>query len=157
MVPTETKFKSLGDSVNVYDAYSEILPERLKKLCSMLNEYDFEVDLFGQKELFSKKFVLTSKQCKKKIFGYERSMKPTELNIIYNIPGNELSLARSEDLIFSSKTIEDLIFKSMSIEKFISDHNYYYTNVFDTKMLIKLLKFRIKNKIRIIFRKQNNP
>ncbi len=157
MVPTETKFKSLDDSMNVYDAYSEILPDRLKKLSSMLNDYDFEVDLFGQKEFFSKEFVLTSKQCKKRIYGYERAMKPTELNIIYNIPGNELSLARSEDLIFSSKTIEDLIFKSMSIEKFINDHNYYYTNVFDTKMLIKLLKFRIKNKIRIIFRKQNNP
>ncbi len=80
--------------MNVYDAYSEILPDRLKKLCETLKDYDFEVDLFGQKETLSKEFVVTSKHCKKRIFGYERAMKPAELNIVYNIPGTELSFAK---------------------------------------------------------------
>ena len=151
MVPVNFRFKSIVDSVNVYDAYSEILPERLKRLCEALNDYDFEVDLYGQKEILSKEFVVTSKHCKKRICGYERAMKPAELNIIYNIPGNELSLARSEDVIFNSKTIEDLIFKSMAIEEFINNYNYFYTNVFDTKILIKILKFRILKKVRNLF------
>lgn len=154
MVPMKFKFKSINDSLNVYDAYSEILPDRLKRLFETLKDYDFEVDLFGQKETFSKEFVVTSKHCKKRIFGYERAMKPAELNIVYNIPGTELSLARSEDVIFNSKTIEDLIFKSMSVEEFINIHNYFYTNVFDTKVLIKILKFRILKKVRNLFKRK---
>ena len=153
MVLANYRFKSINESVNVYDAYSEILPDRLKKLCETLNDYDLEVDLYGQKEFFSKKFVLTSKYCKEKIKGYERAMKPAELNIIYNIPGNELTLARSQDVIFNSQSIVNLILKTMPIEEFINNHNYYYTNVFDTKVLIKILRFRIKNKLKNILKK----
>ncbi len=43
----------------------------------------------------------------------------------------------------------------MAVEEFINNYNYFYTNVFDTKVLFKILKFRIKNKLRIILRKQN--
>jgi len=152
MVPIEFKFKSIAESICVYDAYSEILADRLKILCNALNDYDFEVDLFGQKESFSKEYVITSKNCKNSIKGYERAMKPAELNIVYNIPGTELNLTRSEDVIFDSKTIEDLIFKSMDINEFIENYNYYYTNVFDTKILFKILKFRILNKFRNVFK-----
>lgn len=154
MVPIKFRFKSINDSLNVYDAYSEILPDRLKKLCETLKDYDFEVDLFGQKETLSKEFVVTSKLCKKRIFGYERAMKPAELNIVFNIPGTELSFAKSEDVTFNSQTIEDLIFKSMAVEEFVNNYNYFYTNVFDTKVLFKILLFRIKSKFRNIFKKQ---
>jgi len=154
MVPIKFKFKSVDESLNVYDAYSEILADRLKILCKTLNDYDFEVDLFGQKESFSKEYVITSKKCKKRIIGFERAMKPAELNVVYNIPGTELSFAKSEDVIFDSKTIDDLIFKTMAVEEFIDIYNYFYTNVFDTKVLFKILKFRLKNKFRNIFKKQ---
>ena len=147
LVPKKIKFKSVKDSVNVYDAYSEILSDRLKRLNTALKDYDFEVDLYGQKESFSKEYVLTSKHCQTRIKGYERAMKPQELNVIYNIPGNEFSFARKEDVKFSLKAIRDLIKRSMAVEDFINMYDYYYTNVSDTKILIKIIKFRFKNKI----------
>jgi hypothetical protein len=151
IVTRDFKFKPLADSINVYDAYSEILPTRLKLLCPTLKDYDLEVDLFGQKEKLSKDFVLTSKLCTASIINYDRAMKPAELNVIYNIPGNVLSLAKREFVIFDSKSIEDLIFKSMPIAELIKNHEYFYTNIFDTKVLIKILIYRIKNKLRSYF------
>ncbi len=151
MVPKKIKFKSLQDSLNVYDAYSEILPDRLKRMNTELKDYDFEVDLYGQKESFSKEYVLTSKQCKKSIKGYERAMKPQELNIVYNIEGDEFLLAKKEDVIFSLKDIRNLILRRMKVEEFIKIFNFYYTTVYDTRILINILKLRSKKRIAKFF------
>ena len=151
MSPKEIKFKSLEDSVNIYDAYSEILPDRLLRLNPALKDYDFEVDLYGQKESFSKEYVLTSKRCEKSIRGYERAMKPQELNIVYDIPGDEFNLAKKEDVKFSLKDIKDLIHKTMAVEDFIKIFSYYYTTVSDTKVLTGIIKFRFKKKLLRLF------
>jgi hypothetical protein len=148
MVDKDYKFKSLKDAISVYDAYSEILPDRLKKLCPELREYDFEIDLYGQKESFSKEFVITSKHCNKIIKGYERTMKPAELNLIFNIPGVELSLAKKEDVVYSLDSVNEIIFRTKPIDEFINDFHYYYINIFDNKKLIKILIFRLLNKFR---------
>lgn len=153
MASKEIKFKPIEDSLNVYDAYSEILPDRLKKMNNSLIDYDFEVDLYGQKESFSKEYVLTSKYCESKVKGFERAMKPQELNIIYNINGDDFKLARKEDVKFTIQTIRDIIFKSMAVESFIDMFSYYYTNVSDTRILISILKYRMKNRMRNYFKK----
>jgi hypothetical protein len=132
------KFKSLQDAINVYDAYSEILPDRLQKLNPELSSYDFDVDLYGIKDYFLKPFVLTSKNVSNPVLGFERTMKPIEMNVVYNIPGNDLVLARREDVSL----------KPASIEKFISEFTYFYRNVFDTDVLLKILFSRAKNKIK---------
>lgn len=148
LVDKDYKFKPLKDAINVYDAYSEILPDRLKILCPELIDYDFDIDLYGQKESFSKDFVLTSKHCNKIIKGYERTMKPAELNIVFNIPGDELNLARKEDVVYSIDTVNAIIFRTKPIDEFINDFHYYYINIFDNKKFIKILKIRLLNKIR---------
>lgn len=141
------KWKSAGDSINVYDAYSEILPEKLKVLCSKLNGYDFETDLFGQKESFSKDFVLTHKPCRNPVYSFERAMKPHELNIIYDIKGNELCLAKREDVLFTEETIKNLLYRTKPVDQFLNDFAYYYTNVFDTKKMMRIVWFNLKNKL----------
>ena len=142
------KWKLPGDSINVYDAYSEILPEKLKILCSKLDGYDFETDLFGQKESFSKEFVLTHKPCRNPIFSFERAMKPHELNIIFNIEGSELCLAKREDVLFTEETIKNLLYRTKPVDQFLNDFAYYYTNVFDTKKMMRIVWFNLKNKLR---------
>ena len=136
------KFRMLKDSLNVYDAYSEILPDKLNKLCNVLSDFDYEVDLYGRKEQFEKEYILTGKPCKKYIKSFERTMKPQELNIIFNIEGGDFVLARREDVIFKKQTIKD----------FIKEYTYFYINVFTTKVLFNILKSRLKNKIRSLFK-----
>jgi hypothetical protein len=156
LVPRKTIFKSLEDSINVYDAYNEILPDRLQKLTKELSNYDFEVDIYGQKESFSKEYVLTSKPCNESIKQYARAMKPQELNIIYNISGDELKFTRTKDVKFSEKYITDLIFKTMPIEEYMNIYRYYFTTVPDTKILFKILRSRFKNKILRSLGKKSN-
>lgn len=152
MVYTDIKFKSVEDSVNVYDAYSEIMPGCINDLCHTLTDYNYEVDLYGRKESFVKDFVLTTKSCAKYIMGFERSMKPHELNVIYNIQGKEIFLARKEDVLFYPSNRKHLKY-NRTTQDFINEYTYFYNNVFDTTVLMKIFRFRIKNKIEMIFNK----
>jgi hypothetical protein len=134
------RFQSFEDSISVYDSYSEIIPNRLNRLTDILSDYTYEVDLYGLKDHYATPFVLTSKPCKSQLFGFERSLKPHELNIIMNLKGDFFKLARVEDVLNTEQKIED----------YISDYSYFYTNVFSTDKLIDLLKFRLKNKLKSI-------
>ena len=154
MASKKIEFKSIRESMVVYDAYSEIIPNRLNRLTDILSDYDYEVDLYGQKESFSKEYVLTSKPCNNVIKGFKRAMKPHELNIVYNIKGEDFKLAKSADVRFSIQYVKDIIFKTQSAEDFNDLFNYYYTNVPDTRILVKILLSRIKNRIRGFFGKR---
>ncbi len=154
ITPRNYKFKSLDLSINVYDAYSEISSDVIKRFCKDIENYDLEMDLFGQKESFSKDYVITSKHCRKKLSGYERALKPHELNIFYNLKGNDFSLARREDVIYDDKTIDDIIFKTKPIEEYIADYTYYHNNVMDSKKMIPIILYRFKNKLFRSFRKK---
>jgi len=145
-----SKFIKFEEAVNVYDAYSEILPEKLNKLCGTLKGYDYEVDIYGKKEMFNKEYVLTSKPCENPLLGFERAMKPHELNIIFNIKGSSIFLVRKEDILFYPGSVADLK-NTNSIKDLIPEFSYYYTDIFDTDILFKILKFRMRNKIKRYF------
>jgi hypothetical protein len=134
-------FKPFLEAINVYDAYSEILPEKLKMLCTSLDGYDIEIDLYGKKEHYSKPFALTSKSCRNPIISFERTMKPQELNIVFNIKGDELRLA----------DVRDIIQEKQSIEDFVNEYAYYFRNILDTKTLFDIIVARLKNRVRKYF------
>lgn len=144
-------YKKLEDSLNVYDAYSEIQPDRLKMLAPQLNIYDFEVDIYGKKETYKKEFVLTSRPSKNPIYSFEKSMKPHELNIIYNLSGNDISFVQSRFVMNPLKLREELYY-STDIAGFIKEFTYYYLNIFRISFLFKLLLNRLYNKISRILR-----
>jgi hypothetical protein len=138
ITPREPKFIKLEDAVNVYDAYAEIEPYCLNRLTDRLKDYDFEVDLYGRKEIFTKTHVITSRPVRKSIIGFEKSMKPHEMNIIMGIQGKDLSLARSEDVMIAPQ----------SIKEFLDEHAYFYTAPFTTRILVNILKYRLINKLK---------
>lgn len=144
IIESPFNFKALKDAINVYDAYSEILPDKINMLCNTLNDYDFEVDLYGKKDSFTKDYVITSKTCKNYIAGFERSMKPHEMNVIMDIRGEELVLAKRDDIIIQQQTMEE----------FINEYTYFYKNIFDTDVLINLIKSRFKKRIKSYFIKK---
>lgn len=89
---TNWKFVNFEKSINVYDTYFEILPEKLSELNNELAHYNYEVDLNGLKplSLFKSKLILSSKGLKNdkppiKSFGL--NFKSLPLNIILRNKG----------------------------------------------------------------------
>ncbi len=93
------QFKSLKNSNAVYDVYCEMDPERLKRLAPSLSGADFEVDLYGMKsgDLNQKEMFLSSRKCSGPFKTFGREMKPHEMNVIEDIPGDYFSLGKKKD------------------------------------------------------------
>lgn len=107
MGPYDFKFSTLEESIALYDSYCELLPEKLKLLAPELQHYDFEVDLYGLKELelVNSEFILTSKthplineEDTQGLASFGLKMKPMELNISFSIPGVKLRLLRTKNI-----------------------------------------------------------
>jgi hypothetical protein len=93
----EWKFGPLADSLAVYDAHFEILPEKLKQIAPDLAAYDFAVDLLGQKrgKFLDRPWVLTRKKGGKPERSFGGHALPLELNIQLKSPGDSFLLVPS--------------------------------------------------------------
>jgi hypothetical protein len=123
-------FIDFSDSFVVYDAFCEILPEKLKELSPKLRNFDFEVDLYGSKPLnkITRDYILSTKRCTAPIISYGREMKPIEANIIEDIQGEEIFLGKKET------------FKHKALMKYNLDEILYYYNVVEWLHLKYILK-----------------
>jgi hypothetical protein len=94
------QFKPFDKAPAVYDAFFEILPERLNRLTPAFQGYDLCLDLNGTKARhnLSGKYVLTTRPASSAIRQYGRSMWPAEANLLYEVPGDEIRLCSVEDL-----------------------------------------------------------
>lgn len=138
------RFVKISNSFNVYDAFFEILPSRLKLLVPELNEIDFSVDLYGKKELknISTKYLLSSKIVKnikpKLIHSFGLQLKPMVLNVIFQIEGDIFKLNLKNNFK------EEHFFFSIN-NPFIFD--YFYTKIALKKALAFFMsRFSIKFK-----------
>jgi hypothetical protein len=125
-------FRSFDESLSVYDSYFELLPEKLKILNPSLKEFDFEVDLYGSKNLenIDKEWILSTFPGNKIMQQYALKMKPHELNIIYNIEGNGIYLTSKQGIKRDLHKLE--------MDFFV----YYYRNIFRLKELWQVLKYK---------------
>ncbi len=98
------KLQPFDDARAVYDAFFEILPERLKRLTPALRDYDLCVDLNGtkSKQDLTREYVLTTRPARKAIRQYGRSMWPPEANLLYETPGDAIRLCALGDLRWGS-------------------------------------------------------
>ncbi len=106
------KLVSLDESLAVYDAFLEFVPSFLKKVISKdMQNFDFDVDLYGKKERrnLANPFVLTTRKASSSTMSFGRKMVPQEANIINGVQGNEIVLAKVEDVKFGSKGLKKYI------------------------------------------------
>ena len=98
------KFQPFDNAPAVYDAFFEILPERLKRLAPAFKDYDICMDLNGTKARrdLSGKYVLTTRPARNAIRRFGRGMWPPEANLLYETPGDEIRLCAVEDLRWGS-------------------------------------------------------
>lgn len=128
----------LDESIAVYDAFLELRPERLKRLQPKLSRYSFDVDLYGKKgkSNVTQEYLLTTHKAKSAVLSWGRKMVPHELNIVYDIVGDEIVLAKREDIKYGSKGLsrykDDVLYdiKGSSVLKIvISDMIWGYAAI----------------------------
>ena len=92
--PNEFRYVPLSDSVAVYDAFLEILPDKLVQLAPHLRGQDFAIDLYGTKplQILDRPYVLTVRDCSEPEATFGRELKPIELNVCFEIEGTTISL-----------------------------------------------------------------
>ena len=96
----EIELCSLADSKAVYDAWFELEPTFLSDAHPELKDKEFCLDLFGGKDptQVSTPYMLTVSPAKNPIVSFALQLRPRELNVLLNIPGKGISLARTEDV-----------------------------------------------------------
>lgn len=97
---SEPRFRLWKDSLAVYDAYFELEARCLKQLSPDLSEFDFQVDIYGEKpiEVIDTEYVLTSRRGMKPVRSFGARMKPLIQNVIFNDTGAALGLYKRENL-----------------------------------------------------------
>lgn len=95
------------DSKSIYDAFMEIKPECVKKLCPALKEYNFDVDLYGNKrrENIQAPYCITANHAKNAIRTWGCKTVPHETNVLLGVPGKIFSLAKTEDMKFAPRSV----------------------------------------------------
>ena len=96
-------FSRLENSLSRYNAFEEIDPDILKSFNEVLREYDFEVDFTGNKGKFTKPYVLTARKVKSSVMSFSGHLKPTECGVMLNVLGDNLFLAKAEDVCKESE------------------------------------------------------
>ncbi len=95
------RLKKWSDSNSIYDAYFELIPSAIKRLIPEFENFDFEVDLYGEKPIdqLKHKFLLTTRRGKLPIRTFGAQMKPIIQNVFFELEGDEIGLYRKEDLL----------------------------------------------------------
>lgn len=140
------KFIPIEKTVSRYDSFCELLPESVKKMNRKLETYDFEMDLYGTKNLskISSEFIITSKKSSNPIMSFGRALKPHDMNILTGIRGNEFVLTEIKNVTPNSQL--DLI-------GFGTQFGYYYKDLskYDiAKLFFFGIQTFIKNKLKKI-------
>lgn len=109
----------------IYDVFFELSPTIIKGYNTRLKDYDFDVDLYGTKQLnkIDKKYLLTIKNCHGEYnMNFGRDLWPHDMNVILNsIGGKEITFGPKnqylDDISEEAKKTElDYFYGDLSIE-----------------------------------------
>lgn len=91
----EFELLPLAESVAVYDAHLEMLPDRLNRLTSQFAGLNYALDLYAMRDLsrLAEPYVITSRRCLDALYGFGKRMRPMEANLIAGLAGEEIHLA----------------------------------------------------------------
>lgn len=91
------------NSCCVYDTFFELLPDRLNRLAPELAAYNYVVDLNATKEphLYKEPFWLTTRPVRHSVASYAYQLRPAAMNVICQLPGESISLARTADVVLN--------------------------------------------------------
>ncbi len=121
------RFFHFNDSAAHYDAFCEMQPHALSKLYPKLSLFEYVVDLYGMKtdHVLDKEYILTSKPVKKYVLEFGQEMIPLEANILHEVRGTAIKLARKS---FCNDTADyyGCLGRQLSLDNFL-----YHYSVFE--------------------------
>ena len=127
---------SIFEDLIKYDAFFEPLSLDLNKFEHIENE--LIIDLYGEKNSYHKKYLLSSKCLNFKILSsFDLTLRPHELNVLYNIKGDYFFLYDTEKIRKNKFNLR---------EKSYIKYTYYYP-MLSFKVLKKLIFQKIYEKI----------
>jgi len=114
---TYGKLGSVAQSLAIYDAYFELMPNCLNKLIDNLLPYEYSIDLYGVKdiEFLQTEYVLTTRLGKNPILSFGLEMVPMLNNVLFEVEGNEIRLIRTKDLSLDSRPPHFYYYRTQSI------------------------------------------
>lgn len=135
--------KYLYDEVKKLEKYDSFF-ENTTRLSKFINEKygldNIEIDLYGEKKLGNKRYLLSSNLFNFKIIdSFKMELKPIELNILYQNYGNDIHLYDTQINVPSTKD------RKREIRK-----NLYFFDRLSLDVLIKQLISKIKNKVHLL-------
>ena len=137
-------FQDYNDSMIKYDHVGEPLAVMFTSLNQIVNLDDLTVDLYGNKDLANVKteYILTAKLASEPIRSFARKLKPHELNIIQNISGNEIRLAKTSNCENKKKYRKSELSYYYSIPTYhLNSHDLrHYKNLLSVKYKMSYLK-----------------
>jgi len=136
-----SSFSDFSSSSAKYDSYCEILPDCINTLTDNLSKINYCLDIYGEKPINSLlEYVITSKPCKSYIKSYGLQLKPPELNVLENIKGTNIVLAKKSDIISNKE--QDFASIALKFE-------YFYVMP-SIKTLVSLLFTKILTKLGLL-------
>ncbi len=94
------RYQPFDETVAVYDGFFELLPDRLNRLTDSLRGLSYDVDLYATKSAHHLRadHVLTTRPTRAALATFAKAMRPLESNVIANVAGRGIALARREDV-----------------------------------------------------------
>ena len=131
----QLEFRPFDASVSKYDGFFDIMPESLNQLQPSLAQYDYVVDLWGLKnlDLYEEGYVLTQKESKNPVLQFAGELKPFEMNVAQNLPGEDIRLVKKEDVMEKEQREPAHLY------------DYFYSHL-PIKALGRLLKRRVQKR-----------
>ena len=116
----EWSWEGLDESLAVYDAWFELLSDRVVQMQPDLRGLDFEVDLYGakEKEALKAELVLTSRRGANALRSYALDLLPPIANVVQGLEGEGIYLLRKEEVEFSSSSEEAYLSKTSGWHRF---------------------------------------
>ena len=123
LVDSEYPFSFLPrrETLNVYDAWFELVPESLKSLCPGLREYDLESDLYGSKvkgQDFTAPWTVTVQPLSDPKKQWGMKMRPLWKNLVFEVPGKEIVLGKVAALQPASR--------ASRLRRYVRMHQFFY-------------------------------
>ena len=93
------RLQHLEHSCCVYDAWHNLLPDRLNRFVPELKKYEYVVDLSGHHPLkkIQTPYLLTCRPADNPIMQFGKKLRPVEMNVLEMLPGNGIALCRKTD------------------------------------------------------------
>jgi hypothetical protein len=92
-------FNHFSQSKSIYDAWFEIKPLALNKWIPHYQNYDYEVDLFGTKDMYKSEFILAKKRSTAPMHSYSAKMQPALQNVLGDIEGTGIEFTATKNII----------------------------------------------------------